>query len=286
VLRIRSKIMLACALVMLCGWSALTSHAQQQFRTMTPDLHLYDMGSKFLPKDSRVFVWVPPNYDSEPAKRYPVLYMHDGASVFFTWRIDEIAKPLIISRQIEPLIIVMVTNGGTQDDRFDEYTPTRSAGFNHGGKADSYGRFLIEELKPFIDSEYRTLTDAANTGLGGVSLGGLVSLYLGLKYPAVFGRLAVMSPSVWWDNKLIVSQVKKLDSRPGMRIWLDIGTGEGQGSIGDVKELRDALVKKGWKLDSDLMYYEAKGAEHNEEAFARRAGVMLTYLFAPQAGTK
>ena len=278
-LKARSRIILICALITLCGWSALTGHAQQQQRTLTPDLHLYDMGSKFLPKDSRVFVWVPTGYDTETARRYPVLYMHDGASVFFTWRLDDIAKPLIASGQIEPLIIVMVANGGTQDDRFDQYTPTRSAGFSHGGKADSYGRFLIEELKPFIDSEYRTLTDASNTGLGGVSLGGLVSLYLGLKNPAVFGRLAVMSPSVWWDNKVIVRQVKSLDSRPGLRIWLDIGTGEGQGSIGDVKELRDALIKKGWKLDSDLTYFEAKGAEHNEEAFARRAGLMLTYLF-------
>jgi predicted alpha/beta superfamily hydrolase len=286
VLRTRSRIILVCALITLCGWPGLTSHAQQQYRTLTPDLHFYDMGSKFLPKESRVFVWVPPGYDSEPAKRYPVLYMHDGASVFFNWRLDEIAKPLIASRQIEPLIIVMVANGGTQDDRFDQYTPTRSSGFSHGGKADAYGRFLIEELKPFIDSEYRTLTDAANTGLGGVSLGGLVSLYLGLKNSAVFGRLAVMSPSVWWDNKLIVRQVKNLVSKPGMRIWLDIGTGEGQTSIGDVKELRDALVKKGWKPDSDLMYYEAKGAEHNEEAFARRAGVMLTYLFQKAASAQ
>jgi predicted alpha/beta superfamily hydrolase len=278
---------LVCAFIILCGWTGLTSHAQQQYRTLTEDLRLHrDFHSKFLPKDRNVFVWLPPDYNSETSRRYPVLYMHDGASVFFTWRIDEIAKPLVVSRQIEPLIIVMVSNGGTQDDRFDEYTPTRSAGFSSGGKADSYGRMLVEELKPFIDSEYRTLTDAANTGLGGTSLGGLVSLYLGLKHPTVFGRLAVMSPSVWWDNKLIVRQVKKLDSKPGMRIWLDIGTAEGAPSISDVKELRDVLVKKGWKLDSDLMYFEAKGAEHNEESFARRAGLMLKYLFPQPAEAK
>jgi predicted alpha/beta superfamily hydrolase len=286
VLRTRSRIILVFAFVILCSWPSLTGNAQQQYRALTPDLRLHDLHSKFLPKDTRVFVWLPPDYDSETAKRYPVFYMHDGASVFFTWRIDEIAKPLVSSRQVEPLIIVMVSNGGTQDDRFDEYTPTRSPEFSSGGKADAYGRMLVEELKPLIDSEYRTLTDAAHTGLGGVSLGGLVSLYLGLKQPAIFGRLAVMSPSVWWDNKVIVRSVKKLDSKPAMRIWLDIGTAEGAGSISDVKELRDALVKRGWALNSDLMYFEAKGAEHNEESFARRAGLMLKYLFPQPADTK
>jgi predicted alpha/beta superfamily hydrolase len=98
----------------------------------------------------------------------------------------------------------MVSNGGTQEDRFDEYTPTRPPSFKSGGKADSHGRMLVEEVKPLIDSEYRTLADAPNTGLGGTSLGGLVSLYLGLQHPSIFGKLAVMSPSIWWDNKLIV----------------------------------------------------------------------------------
>jgi predicted alpha/beta superfamily hydrolase len=173
----------------------------------------------------------------------------------------------------------MVHNGGTQDDRFDEYTPTKPPNFKSGGKADSYGRMLVEELKPFIDSEYRTLTDPANTGLGGASFGGIVSLYLGLKYPMVFGKSAVMSPSVWWDDKLIVRNVKGLKFKPALRIWLDIGTGEGQRAVEDAKDLRDAFVKKGWVLNADLIYFEAKGSGHNEEAFARRSEPMLKHLF-------
>jgi predicted alpha/beta superfamily hydrolase len=138
---------------------------------------------------------------------------------------------------------------------------------------------LVEELKPFIDSEYRTLTDAGNTGLGGASLGGLVSLYLGLRHPTVFGKLAVISPSVWWDNNLIIRQVKALNSRPAARIWLDIGTKEAAALVRGVKELRDALVRKGWSLNSDLMYFEAAGSTHDDESFARRAEPMLKYLF-------
>lgn len=282
-LRMPWRFLLASFFVSVCASHGPTADAQPT-RALNHEFRLHDnFQSKFLKKDRDVIVWLPPGYDSNPAKRYPVLYMHDGGSVFVLWRIDEIAKPLITSRQIEPLIIVMVESGGTEDDRFDEYTPTKPPNFKSGGKADSYGRMLVEELKPFIDSKYRTLTDPANTGLGGASLGGIVSLHLGLKYPTVFGKLAVMSPSVWWDNRLILRNVKELKSKPNLRIWLDIGTGEGQRAVDDAKELRNAFIKKGWVLNSDLIYLEAKGGGHNDEAFARRSEPMLKHLFPTHA---
>ena len=277
-LHIRPQIIFLFTFFILFSWQGQVIHGQQRFITEEFRLHR-NFQSKFLNKSRDVVVWLPPDYNSQPAKHYPVLYMHDGGSVFGIWRIDEIAKPLIVSGQIEPLIIVMVTNGGTQDDRFDDYTPTRMSNFKSGGKADSYGQMLVEEVKPLIDSEYRTLTDASNTGLGGTSLGGLVSLYLGLKHPTVFGKLAVMSPSVWWDNKLIIRNVKALTSKPSLKIWLDIGMGEGLRAMGDVKELRSILVKKGWTLNSDLLYFEDKRGTHDEESFKKRSEPMLKYLF-------
>jgi predicted alpha/beta superfamily hydrolase len=281
-LRMHSRFLLACVLFFVCGLHGPTK--AQQPRALNEEFRLHTkFHSKFLSKDRDVIVWLPPGYGTEPTKRYPVLYMHDGANVFVLWRIDEIAKPLITSRQVEPLIIVMVPHGGTEDDRFDEYTPTKPSNFKSGGKLDSYGRMLVEELKPFIDSEYRTLTDPGNTGLGGASLGGIASLHLGLKYPTVFGKLAVMSPSLWWDSKLILRNVKELKSKPALRIWLDIGTGEGQRFVEDAKELRNAFVKIGWVLNEDLIYFEAKGSSHNDEAFARRAEPMLKHLFPQHA---
>ena len=150
--------------------------------------------------------------------------------------------------KIEPLIIVGIYNTGK--DRVEEYTPAPDPKYKVGGKADLYGRMLVEELKPFIDRTYRTQKGAKNTGLGGSSLGGLVSLYLGLKYPYVFGRLAVVSPSVFWDDKFIVHYVEALRGKPDERIWLDIGTREGQNAaeqqetVSNARLLQDALIKK------------------------------------------
>jgi len=273
-----SRTLLAVFILAACAPLAPPAPAQQ--RALSKEFRVYtNFNSQFVPRKRDILVWLPPGYEAEKERRYPVLYMHDGDSVFVNWRIDETAKSLIDSGQIEPLIIVLVPNGGSQEARFEEYTPTRSGAHRVGGKADAYGRMLAEELKPFIDSEFRTLADPPNTALGGASLGGLVSLHLGLRQPTVYGRLAVFSPSVWWDGRVILRSVKALAARTNARIWLDIGTGEGRGAVEDVRELRDALVGKGWVLNSDLTYFEARGADHEEKAFAGRAAPMLKFLF-------
>lgn len=256
-----------------------------QQRYFTEDQRVYrNYHSQFLPKDRDVIVSLPAGYNKDTTRRYPVLYMQDGNSVFNIWRLDETAAYMAANNAIEPLIIVHVNNGGTQEDRFDEYTTARDAR-GRGGNANNYGRMLVEELKPFIDAEYRTLTDAANTGLGGASLGGLVSLYLGLKYPGKFGKLAVLSPALWRDlDGTIQRQIKDLASKPALRIWLDIGTEEGPTSA--IRQLRDLLKSKGWVLDSDLVYFEAKGAKHQEEAFALRGAMFLKLFYPKQANQK
>ena len=268
---------------------ALCVRAQNE-HTLTGEFRTHrNFHSRFLPSDRDVLVYLPPGYETDKKRRYPVLYLHDGQNLFdgatsfikgAEWRVDETAQALIKARAIEPLIIVGIYNTGR--DRIDEYTPSADAKYK-GGKADLYGRLLVEELKPFIDSEYRTLPKAKNTGLGGSSLGGLVSLHLALKYPKVFGRVAVVSPSVWWDKKMIVREVSALKKRSGLRIWLDTGTKEGGDEAEENKnngrQLRDALVAKGWKEGTNLKYYEAEGAEHNERAWAERVEPMLRFLF-------
>ena len=235
-----------------------------------------------------LIVYVPPMYDAQPDRRYPVLFMQDGQNLFDPetsfikgnyWRLGETADELIVSQQIDPLIMVGIYNTGVH--RIDEYTPLEDKRLG-GGQADAYGQMLVEELKPFIDHSYRTLPGAENCGMGGSSLGGLVSLYLGLRYTWVFSKLAVMSPSVWWHSRAILRTVAQIQRKPELRIWLDVGTREGRRALPDVRALKRDLIRKGWKRGKDLGYMEAQDAEHSEWAWAQRVAPMLKFLFPPR----
>jgi predicted alpha/beta superfamily hydrolase len=278
----------AIVIALVCG-----SAAAQQPHTLTGDVRFHkNLYSKILNNNRDVIVYLPPGYNANKSARYSVLYMHDGQNIFDgatsfipgqEWRVDETAQLLISAGKIESLIIVGIYNTGA--NRVNEYTPAEDAKYKAGGKADLYGHMLVEELIPFIDATYRTLKGAKHTALGGSSLGGLVSLYLGLRYPKVFGKLAVVSPSVWWADNQIVQYTQTLPKKPPLRIWLDIGTKEGrdekeaQNTTNGARLLRDTLIKKGWKLGKNLKYLEAERAEHNERAWAARVGSMLQFLF-------
>jgi predicted alpha/beta superfamily hydrolase len=250
-----------------------------------PELRLHrKFQSQYLEPERTLIVYVPPNYERELERRYPVLYMHDGQNLFDPstafggneWRLDDTAEELIERGAIEPLIIVGIYNTGEQ--RIHEYTPTADAKLG-GGKADLYGKMIVEEVKPFIEKTYRTLPGAENTAMGGSSLGGLVTLHLGLQYSNVFGKLAVLSPSVWWDNKYILREIEQLPAKPPLKIWLDMGTAEGGMSLEDTEMLRDAMSVKGWQVGRDLAYSEIEGATHSEIAWAERVGPFLKFLF-------
>ena len=262
-------------------------HRMSRTAVVAPELRLHrKFQSQFLEPERTLIVYVPPGYDTNAHSRYPVLYMHDGQNLFDPstafggneWRLDDTAEELIERGAIEPLIIVGIYNTGEQ--RIQEYTPTPDAKLG-GGKADLYGRMLVEEIKPFIESNYRTLHGAGNTGLGGSSLGGLVTLHLGLKYPQIFGKLAILSPSVWWDNKVILREIEQIPQKPDLKIWLDMGTAEGGMSLEDTEMLRDAMRAKGWAVGQDLAYSEIQGATHSETSWAGRVGPFLRFLFPP-----
>jgi enamine deaminase RidA (YjgF/YER057c/UK114 family) len=248
---------------------------------MVGDFEVYTaFASKFLPPARNLIVFLPPGY-REGNRRYPVLYMHDGQNLFDPatgfagqeWHLDEVASQLIAAGKIPPLIIVGIYN---TSGRMQEYTS------GMGDKQSLYARLVVEEVMPFIDAHYRTLQGPENTGLGGSSLGALVSVAMGLKYPQVFGKLVVMSPSVFWDSKVILKAVSQFEGKARPKVWLDIGTKEGSNPVStleNTRELRDALAAKGWKLGADLRHVEAEGAEHNERAWSQRIGPAIEFLF-------
>jgi len=241
-------------------------------------------------KERDVIVWLPPGYE-EPeneARRYPVLYMHDGQNLMnvvtafghVEWNVDETAEALVAAGKVEPVIIVGIYNAGV--DRIPEYTQTPVEKYKGSGRADLYGDFLVNELKPLIDGTYRTRPEGRYTGLAGSSLGGLVSMYLGMKYPDTFTRLGVISPSVWWDDRDILGRVAALAGPLPLRVWVDIGTDEGSDdeaeTVQDATALHQALLDKGWSAtDVSLKVYD--GAEHSEAAWSQRFGEVLEFLY-------
>ncbi|MGB2665833.1 MAG: alpha/beta hydrolase-fold protein [Candidatus Acidiferrum sp.] len=241
--------------------------------------------SRFLRNQRDLIVYLPPGYDAQPLRRFPVLYLHDGQNLFdgttsfipgMDWHVGQTADRWIQEGRVEPLIIVGIYNAGKQ--RLGEYTPTRAPKLG-GGSANRYAKFLLEEVRPFVHNQYRVQDGAENTGIGGSSLGGLVSLYLGLRQPRMFGKIAALSPSVWWNERVILRFASTASVKPLPRIWLDIGTREGPRIVDDVERFRDILLGKGWQLDQNLHYRRVEGAEHNEAAWAQRVGPFLQFLF-------
>jgi predicted alpha/beta superfamily hydrolase len=241
--------------------------------------------SRFLRNQRDLIVYLPPGYHEQEQRRFPVLFLHDGQNLFdgatsfipgMDWHVGQTADYCIQAGLVEPLIIVGIYNAGKQ--RLGEYTPTRMPKLG-GGRANRYAKFLLEEVRPFLLSNYRVLSGAENAGIGGSSLGGLVSLYLGLRFPHVFGKIAALSPSVWWNQRVILRFADAAPVDPLPRIWLDIGTREGGRIVEDVERFRDILLRKGWRLGRDLHYQRVEGAEHNEAAWAQRVAPFLQFLF-------
>jgi predicted alpha/beta superfamily hydrolase len=244
--------------------------------------------SKILGNKRDIWVYLPPQYKTEPKRRFPVLYMHDGQNVFSgktsylpnkEWRADEAAEALIKANAIHPVIIVAISNAGM--NRANEFLPSKIRMGNNegGGNAKNYGRFVTEEVMPWVNTSYRTLTGPKNTGLAGSSFGGVITLFMGATYPKVFGQLGIFSPSVWVNGREPLKIVEAMPSKSAQRIWVDMGGSEGPNALKDARDLAAAYEKNGWKAGRDFLYYEEGFAQHNEDAWARRLPAMLLFFY-------
>jgi predicted alpha/beta superfamily hydrolase len=261
---------------------------------------------EIVPFESKIFhntrmlrVLVPANYFSPRNARrsYPVLYLQDGQNLFDDvtsphgeWHVDETVEHLVGSFKIPPMFVVGIDNAG--DTRSSEYLPYPDLLNAKDGVADESGvrgkeyvRFLTTEVMPFIEKRYRISRGAINTGLGGSSYGGVITLYTALQYPGAFGHVLVESPPLWIGNNQLLKDAEKAKQLP-QKMYVGIGTaetpyGDPQRSaevVQQVRELEDILVKKGMGA-SRLRVAIEEGGQHNEAAWSRRLPDALLFLY-------
>jgi len=238
-------------------------------------------------KARELLVWLPPGYDDAASATvtYPVLYLHDGQNLFqkhsgipAEWGADETATALIQQKAIRPLIIVGVPHSGMT--RIAEYSPP-GAGPAAKALGEQHVAWLMSEVMPRVERAFRVKTGAANTAIGGSSMGGLISLYAAGSHPEVFGLVLAESPSLtfgdgsWWRTGL-------LKYPAAGKTYLGVGGQEGrtpEALVGAVKEYEAGLKAKGSANTKLVIQPEA---QHTETAWASRLPEALRYLFPPE----
>lgn len=229
-------------------------------------------------KGRDVIVWLPESYEKNLDKKYPVLYVHDAQNAFdpststfgIDWRIDEVTDSLIKNNIIKEIIIVAINN---TSDRFSEYS--------YSPLGYKYMDFIINTLKPMIDSKYRTLQGPENTGVLGSSMGGLISFMLAWEHPDVFGLSACFSPAFKIDKLDYTPFVSKYDGpKKNIKFYIDNGSVGLEDSLQHgVDSMLKLLEEKGYEEGKDLIYRKFIGEEHSELAWSKRVYIPLEFFF-------
>jgi predicted alpha/beta superfamily hydrolase len=228
-----------------------------------------------------VIVWLPPSYEKNSSKRYPVLYMHDGQNLFdpstaftgYDWRVDEIADSLIRMKLIDEVIVVGLCN-----------TPDRLAEYSDSPLGEAYLNFVVTVVKPMIDSAYRTKPDRKHTAVMGSSMGGLSSMIFAWKRPDVFGIVGSLSTSFWYDDEMTLKKIRDYAGhKKDIRIYLDCG-GREKELIGGYRRMVEILKKKGFKKGKDLEYHIDSKGVHSEHAWSKRVWKPLVFMFGKKQG--
>jgi predicted alpha/beta superfamily hydrolase len=249
-----------------------------------------ESGDELIPS-REVRIWLPPGYEGSEA-RYPVIYFHDGQNVlrpggpFGCWFVEDAAAEEMKAGRMREAIIVAVPNNEADGGkaRMAEYQPPDDVNprdpSRGKGICDRYAEFLVGRVKPAIDAKYRTLPDRENTAVAGSSMGGLVSLWLGLNTDA-FGAVGVFSPA-FWTSPNFTKAVMEGTKKDGLRIYMDMGTREKGNLTGDywndALAVREALLAQGYVEGDALLWNPGEGDEHNEKAWAKRLPVALRFL--------
>ncbi len=235
-----------------------------------------------LGRERMLRIYLPPDYFLSN-KKYPVLYMHDGQNLFDDstsfvgeWGVDETLNQLAKTTGLS-LIVVGIDNG--QEKRMNELSPWKNEKY---GKAEGeiYMDFIVQDIKPYIDQTYRTLSDQENTAIMGSSMGGLISHYAIFKYPEVFSKAGIFSPSYWYSEEVYkFSQSTKLNSHS--KLYLLIGGKEGIEEVDCVKKMYDHLSSQHVSQKNLQLKVVADG-EHNERFWKAEFKEAILWLFSKE----
>lgn len=244
-------------------------------------------------RTAKIDVFLPPSYGEQPAKRYPVLYMLDGQSLwthstdpFGTWDVDLTLASLYELGAVEEMIVVGVH---TSEERLAVLSPVPDAEHG-GGEGPRFLSLLVDGVRPFVDARYRTRREASATGILGSSMGGLFAFYASWTRPDVFGKAACLSSSFWWADRWAVKHVQTT-SAPSPRPFFYLDSGAAPGPVDDARLLDGfhhtrsmlrALVQAGLDPGADLHRLVFPGERHHAAAWASRVALPLQMLF-PQA---
>ncbi|MDX6745537.1 alpha/beta hydrolase-fold protein [Polaribacter sp. PL03] len=227
----------------------------------------------------KIYIYLPPNY-STTKEKYSVIYMQDAQNLFDVktafaaeWEVDETLDSLY-HKTGKGFIIVGVENGG--EKRIEEYTPWKNEKYG-GGKGEIYIDFLVNELKPYIDRNYKTKKSAKDTAIIGSSLGGLISFYGGLKYPNVFGKIGALSTSFWFSNK-VNEFAEKNGNQKKTKLYLLIGDKEGASMVADTENMAERLLDIGFPK-KNIKTKVAPNGKHTESFWKREFLEVITYLY-------
>tara|TARA_R110000868_G_scaffold14661_5_gene67859 strand:- start:576 stop:1382 length:807 start_codon:yes stop_codon:yes gene_type:complete len=226
-----------------------------------------------------IYIYLPSGY-AESNSSYQTIYMHDGQNLFDptraylgkTWRAESTLNYLIENNLIEPVVVIAIDN---TSERLWDYTPSPSSQYGGGG-ANQYLSMIAEELIPLVEANFKVQQTPDSRAILGSSLGGLVSLSSIVSHPNTFSKVAALSPSIWWDKKIILSQ---LDNSPYLpqKIWIDSGSLEVEISE-DVALLENQLLTR--MNQEQLRAVIQTNADHSEEFWAQRLPYVLHFLFS------
>ncbi|GEM_PF-2543635 len=215
-----------------------------------------------------IHVYLPDGYEEEDTY-YPAIYMHDGQNLFSEklafvehWKIDTAMERLVKEGRIGKVVVVGIFNSSR---RAEEYTPFADRRFG-GGKARDFSQFVVEKIIPHVEGRYRVSPRREDRAVMGSSFGGILSLWMGYTYPEFFSMVGAISPSLWFADGAMLEELKHQPTRD-IKIWIDQGTGEWSTFTRNAVNI---LLQKGYRYGKDLVYYEVKGAPHNEVAWAAR----------------